>query len=76
MAHESHTIKAMVHGYHVYKEILCAAIGEELPCKREVENHCDPFAVAVVRSGVIVSYIQMFVDPMILGPAETNWYAC
>ena len=41
----------MVCGYRVYKEIWCAAIGEELPCKKEVENHHNPFVVAVVRSG-------------------------
>ena len=51
MARKSHTIEAMVSGYHMYKEIWCAAVGEELSCVREVENHRDPFAVAVVRSG-------------------------
>ena len=35
MARESHTIEAMVHGYHVYKEMWCAAVGEVLPCVRE-----------------------------------------
>ena len=43
-----HMIEIMVCGYHVYTEIQCAAIGEELPCKWD-----DPFAVAVVRLGVI-----------------------
>ena len=40
-------IEAIVRGYHVYKEIWCAAVGEELSCMREVENYRDPFAVAV-----------------------------
>ena len=53
MAHESHVIKAMIRGYHVYKEIWCAAVGEELSCIRE-ENYHDSFTVAVVRPGVIV----------------------
>ena len=57
MAHESHMIEAMVRGYHVYKEIWCAAVGEELSCIREVENYRDPFTVAVVRSGIIVSHV-------------------
>ena len=35
MARESHTIEAMVRGYHVYKEMWYAAIGEELSCVRE-----------------------------------------
>ena len=50
-------VEAMVRGYHVYKEIWCAAVGEELSCIREVENYSDPFAVAVVRSGVIVGHV-------------------
>ena len=41
---------------HVYKEVWCAAVGEELSCAREV-NYRDPFAVAVVRSGVIVGHV-------------------
>ena len=49
MAGKSHMIESMVCGYHVYKEIRCAAVGEELSCIREVENYHDPFAVAVVR---------------------------
>ena len=56
MEGKSHVVETMVCGYHVYKEICCAAVGEELSCIREVENYryCDPFAVAVVRLGVIV----------------------
>ena len=39
-------IEAMVRGYHMYKEIWCAAVGEELSCMREEENYRDAFAVA------------------------------
>ena len=49
MAGESHMIETVVCGYHMYKEIRCAAVGEELSCIREVANYRDPFAVAVVR---------------------------
>ena len=50
MARELLTIEALICGYHVYKEIWCADVREELSCTREVENYRDPFAVAVVRS--------------------------
>ena len=49
MTGESHMIESMVCGYNVYKELRCAAVGEELSCIRAVENYRDPFAVAVVR---------------------------
>ena len=42
-------IETVICGYHVYKEIRCAAVGEELSCIREVENYRHPFDVAVVR---------------------------
>ena len=57
MARKSHTIEAMVRGYHVYREIWIATVGEELSCVREVGNYRDPFAVAVVKSGVVVGHI-------------------
>ena len=44
-------------GYHIYKDIWEASVGEELPCQRESGNRADPFAVAVVKSGVTVGHI-------------------
>ena len=44
MASERFRVESMVRGYHVYKDVWEAAIGEELSCKRELENHQDPFA--------------------------------
>ena len=35
-------------GYHIYKDIWEANVGEELPCQRESGNRADPFAVVVV----------------------------
>ena len=59
MARESHMIRTMIHGCHVYKEVWCAAVGEELFYMREVENYRGLFAVAVVRSGVIVGHVPI-----------------
>ena len=52
MASESaaYSFQVMVRGYHVYRDIWVAAVGEELSCVRETDNHQDPFAVAVARS--------------------------
>ena len=50
-------MRTMVRGYHVYREIWLATVGEELSCMREVDNYRDPFAVAVIKSGVVVSHI-------------------
>ena len=47
----------MVRGYHVYKDIWSAVVGEELPCKRERTNTADPFAVAVVKEETTVGHI-------------------
>ena len=45
----SFSVDAMIRGYHVYRDIWDAAVGEELKCKREIGNQNDPYAVAVIR---------------------------
>ena len=40
MAHESHVIKAMIRGYHVYKEIWCAAVGVHKRRELSRSIHC------------------------------------
>ena len=44
----SFTVEAMVRGYHSYKDIWAASLGEELPCQREPSNRSDRFAVTVL----------------------------
>ena len=50
-------IEFMVCGYHCYNAIWDAAIGEELPCKLELSNLEDRFAVAVVRGEVTIGHV-------------------
>ena len=44
-------IKLCVRGYHVYKDIQEAAIGEKLSCEQETRNTKDRYAVAVKKDG-------------------------
>ena len=53
----SFSVDAMVRGYHVYRDIWTAAEGEEFPCKREVVNAFDPFAVAVMRGDTVIGHV-------------------
>ena len=39
-------------GFHVYKVIWEAAVGEELECGREKGNRVDRYTVAVVKDGM------------------------
>ena len=50
-------IESMVHGYHYYNAIWDAAVGKELPCKLELSNPEERFAVAVKRGEVTVGYV-------------------
>ena len=51
-------IEGMVRGYHYYKDIWEAVIGEELECEREHGNIHDLYAVAVKqKSGVTVGHL-------------------
>ena len=42
-------VESAIRGYHVYKEVWDAAIGEELLYRREAGNPYDWYAVSVVR---------------------------
>ncbi len=52
----SFSVETMVRGYHTYKDIWTAVVGEELPCQRERANPRDPFAVAVLKDEAIVGH--------------------
>ena len=47
-----------VRGYHVYKDIWAAAIGEELVCGREPTNMADRYAVAVLNKKLSLDTYQ------------------
>ena len=50
-------MESCVRGYHVYKDIWGAAVGEELDCTRERGNPREAYAVAVVRNGRTVGHL-------------------
>ncbi len=52
------SVEAMLRGYHAYKDIWTAVVGEELPCQRERANPRDPFAVAVLKDEAIVGHVS------------------
>ena len=53
-----------IRGYHIYKDIWTAAIGELLLCKREVRNISDPYAVAVVNGEVVVGHVPRSISTL------------
>ena len=53
----SFLIEAMVRGYHVYKDIWSAVVGEEFPCMKEVGNTLDPFAVAMMKGDTVIGHV-------------------
>ena len=54
----SFLVESVVRGYHVYKDIWDAVVGQEFPCKPEDGNRVDPFAVAVVRGDTVIGHVQ------------------
>ena len=53
----SFEVESMVCGYHCYNTIWNAVIGEELPCKLELSNPTDRFAVAVCKHEITVGHM-------------------
>ena len=49
--------ESCVRGYHVYKDVWNAVLGEELLCQREAGNSSDLYAVAVLKDGTTVGHL-------------------
>jgi len=50
-------LRSCVRGFHVYSTIWNPTLGEILPCRRELTNVTDRYAVAVLESGTIVGHL-------------------
>ena len=54
---ETFQMESCVRGYHIYKELWEATIGENLECQRERDNPSDTYAVAVKKGGTVVGHL-------------------
>ena len=52
-----YAMDSCVRGYHVYKEIWEAVVGERLISERELENQMDRNAVAIKNDGKILGLV-------------------
>ena len=52
-------VETVIIGYHVYKEIWTATLGEVLTCRRETDNFHfhDRFAVAAMKGSDVVGHV-------------------
>ena len=50
-------MESCVRGYHIYKAIWSASLGEELQCQRETGNSSDLYAVAVLKDSTTVGHL-------------------
>ena len=57
MCDVSFSVEDVVRGYHKYRDIWVAVVGEEVSCRRKPTNWEDRFAVAVVKDSNIVSHV-------------------
>ena len=46
-----------IRGYHVYKDIWDAAIGEVLVCERELRNVEDRYAIAIKKDETVIGHL-------------------
>lgn len=51
-----------IRGYHIYKDVWSAAVGETLACVLESKNSRDRNAVAVEREGITVGHLPLKVS--------------
>ena len=53
-----------IRGYHVYGAIWSSTIGEILTCERDRHNTTDRYAVAVMKSGIVVGHLPRKISRM------------
>ena len=58
----TYTVETIVRGYHVYRAVWEAAVGQVLPCQQERSNTHGPYAVVVVDRGVIVVHVLLAIS--------------
>ena len=46
-----------VRGYHIYKDVWRAVVGEDLECERETSNAHNRYAAAVTKEGCVISIL-------------------
>lgn len=52
-------MESCVRGYHIYKAIWSASLGEELQCQRETGNSSDLYAVVVLKDSTTVGHLHV-----------------
>ena len=63
-AHASLSLSSMVRGYHKYKVVRVATLGERLLCQREDGNLHYLFSVAMVKNGYVVGHVPKKISTM------------
>ena len=58
------TLISCIHGYHIYKDIWNAPVGETVVCERESRNARDPFVVALWKERAIVGHVPHTISCM------------
>ena len=61
---ERFSIDSCVCGYHIKNGMWEASVGEELLCQCENGNGSDPFAIAIIKSGMTVGHIPRKISPI------------
>ena len=69
----NYEISSMVRGYHQYRSIWNAIDGEELPCRVELSNPHDLFAVAVCKSEIVVGHVPKNIINLLV-VFTARWY--
>ena len=57
MSASRYEFDSVVRGFHEYQSIWAPVLGEGLPCKREIHNPHDSFAVAVTKDRMVIGHL-------------------
>ena len=58
----TYAVQTVVRGYHVYKEVWSATVGQVLPCQQERGNVHDSYSVATVDGNTVVGHVPRVIS--------------
>ena len=55
---QASTLKSVIHGHHIYKQIWWPLVGEILTLEREEGNNHEKFTVSLLKDATIVGHVS------------------
>ena len=61
-----YAMQTVMRGYHAYKEVYSATVGQVLPCQQERGNVHDQYSVPIVDENTVIDHVPQVISAVCL----------